>query len=247
MHLTHGNLRGLTLHLRPPAPVFAGEPATLEVVLDQPRRRTPWRGPAFDDRAARPAWPGATCRPRAGHAAERFTPAPAAAAVPTLLVETGFRWACSAPGRCGGPAGHRAGLAAARNPPPPLPPGQPSGGHELQARSGTAGGEFDGVRAWRRGDTLRQVVWKKVARTGELVSRDTSASAAQALVLDYAAAGALDSEARLSRLAAWVLAAERSGLGFGLRLPGQELPQASGEGQRRAALEALALCQPVGR
>jgi uncharacterized protein (DUF58 family) len=41
-----------------------------------------------------------------------------------------------------------------------------------------------------------------------------------------------------------VLVAERSGLGFGLRLPGQDLPQASGEGQRRQALEALALWQP---
>ena len=34
------------------------------------------------------------------------------------------------------------------------------------------GGELDGVRPWRRGDTMRQVVWKKVARTGELVTRD---------------------------------------------------------------------------
>ena len=72
----------------------------------------------------------------------------------------------------------------------------------------------------------------------------TSASAAQALVLDYAATGALDAEARLSRLAAWVLMAEQGSQGFGLRLPGLDLPQASGEGQRRSALEALALWQP---
>jgi uncharacterized protein (DUF58 family) len=125
-----------------------------------------------------------------------------------------------------------------------LPPGQPSGSGELQARSG-AGGEFEGVRAYRRGDTLRQVVWKKVARSGELVSRDTSASAAQALLLDYAATGAADAERRLSRLAAWVLAAERGGLGFGLKLPGLDLPTAGGEAQRRDALEALALWQPA--
>mgnify|MGYP000344529284 CR=1 FL=1 len=36
MHLTHGNLRGLTLHLRPAAPVHAGSPAVLEVVLINP-------------------------------------------------------------------------------------------------------------------------------------------------------------------------------------------------------------------
>ena len=31
MHLTHGTLRGLTLHLRPVASVFAGEPARLKL------------------------------------------------------------------------------------------------------------------------------------------------------------------------------------------------------------------------
>ena len=36
MHQTHGNLRRLQLRVKPPAPVFAGEPATLEVVLDNP-------------------------------------------------------------------------------------------------------------------------------------------------------------------------------------------------------------------
>jgi hypothetical protein len=35
-----------------------------------------------------------------------------------------------------------------------------------------------------------------------------------------------DTEQRLSRLAAWVLLAERRGLVFGLRLPGSELPRA---------------------
>src|SRR5580765_4027161 len=36
MHLTHATLRGLTLHLKPIAPVFAGEPAILNVVLTSP-------------------------------------------------------------------------------------------------------------------------------------------------------------------------------------------------------------------
>src|SRR5439155_18839270 len=33
MQLTHRTLRGLTLHLRPPEPAFAGEAALLEIVL----------------------------------------------------------------------------------------------------------------------------------------------------------------------------------------------------------------------
>src|SRR4030095_8774228 len=36
MHLTHNTLRGLTLHLKPAAPVVAGDPAVLEIVLASP-------------------------------------------------------------------------------------------------------------------------------------------------------------------------------------------------------------------
>src|SRR5207248_1418194 len=36
MQLTHNTLRGITLHLKPVAPVFAGEAAELEVVLSSP-------------------------------------------------------------------------------------------------------------------------------------------------------------------------------------------------------------------
>ena len=38
MHVTHATLRGLTLHLRPAAPAFAGDPAVLDVVLTSPAR-----------------------------------------------------------------------------------------------------------------------------------------------------------------------------------------------------------------
>ena len=47
---------------------------------------------------------------------------------------------------------------------------------------------------------------------------------------------------RLSRLAAWVLQAEKLGENYGLRLPGQEIPPGTGEAHKRRCLEALALC-----
>jgi uncharacterized protein (DUF58 family) len=86
-------------------------------------------------------------------------------------------------------------------------------------------------------------VWKKVARSGELVTRDTRLSLQQQLWLDFAAAQWPDREKRLSRLAAWVLAAEQAGMAHGLRLPGVELPPGSGPAHQRQALEALALWQ----
>ena len=241
MHQTHGNLRRLQLRVKPPAPVFAGEPATLEVVLDNPGDARHGVGLGlYDSRRAGMAFCDV---PAQGSTLMRlrFTPARRGRhGLPTLLVETHFPLGLFRAWTVWRPAASALVYPAPESPAQPLPPGQPSGGHELQARSGS-GGEFEGVRAYRRGDPLRQVVWKKVARTGELVSRDTSASAAQALVLDYAGTGVAGVEQRLSRLAAWVLAAERSGQGYGLKLPGHTLAQASGDAQRRDALEALAL------
>ena len=90
------------------------------------------------------------------------------------------------------------------------------------------------------------VVWKKVAKAGQLVSRDTQQAQRFELWLDLAkvghfAAGATSLDHKLSRLCAWVLAAERLDLRYGLRLPGLELQPNSGEAHQRACLSALAL------
>ena len=52
---------------------------------------------------------------------------------------------------------------------------------------------------------------------------------------------ALGLEQRLSRLAGWVLAAERGGARYGLRLPGVEIAPARGDSHAAACLQALAL------
>ncbi|MFG5408575.1 DUF58 domain-containing protein [Piscinibacter sakaiensis] len=164
MHLTHGNLRGLQLHLKPVAPVHAGDAALLEVVL---------------------AAPPAARAPRHGD-------------------------------------------------------GQPLGRAE-------GGSETEGVRAYRRGDPPKWVLWKKAAKQleggGELSSRDTRTPVRRQLWLDWQEAAGLAPEDRLSRLAAWVVAADRQELLYGLRLPGRELAPDRGDAHRRACLEALALWQ----
>ena len=125
--------------------------------------------------------------------------------------------------------------------PPPLPPGEPKAGGAAVARV-QATGEFEGVRAYRRGDPMKLVVWKKAAKSDELVSRDTLQAQRIELWLDERQCGLPEREARLSRLAAWVLQAEKLGQDYGLRLVGQEIPPASGEAHKRRCLEALALC-----
>ena len=73
------------------------------------------------------------------------------------------------------------------------------------------------------------------------MSRHTSVAARQELWLDWAACGSLPPEERLSRLAAWTMAAARAGAAFGLSIPGRELEPAGGEAQQQRCLETLAL------
>ena len=104
---------------------------------------------------------------------------------------------------------------------------------------------FRSVRGYRRGDPLKLVAWRKAAKLietgGDLVSRDTGTAVHQELWLDWQACGGLAPEDRLSRLTAWLLAAQRADTDHGLRLPGRELPPAGGDAHRRVCLEALAL------
>lgn len=243
MQQTHGNLRRLTLRVKSPQPVFAGERAQLEVVVSNPSRernglgvgvyRAGHKGMAWIDVPAQGS----------AHARLAFVPQLRGRHhLPTLMAETNFPLGLFRAWTVWRPAGQALVYPRPEQPAHALPAAQavPGSGQAAMVRSG---GEFDGVRAYRRGDPLRQVVWKKVAKSGEMVSRDTRSSASRELWLDYQHAVLPDTEARLSRLAAWVLAAEQLGLTFGLRLPGQELACGTGDTQRRAALEALALWQ----
>ncbi|MDP3521240.1 MAG: DUF58 domain-containing protein, partial [Hydrogenophaga sp.] len=136
---------------------------------------------------------------------------------------------------------------APETPAPPLPPGEPRPGG-VNARHARTSGEFDGVRSYRRGDPMKSVAWKKAAQLwaagrDELVSRDQAANLqTHELWLDLAQCGAADLERRLSRVCAWVLAADRQGLDYGLRLPGREIAPDQGPAHQRRCLEALALC-----
>ena len=246
MHLTHGNLRGLTLHLRPTAPVFAGQPALLEVVVTNPGRERHGLALQFEDRSAASVDQRrrfALCdAPALGEARVHVSIVPPRRgwhAVPTLVVETVFPFGLFRAWTVWRPAARVLAWPRPEQPAPPLPVSASSPGDERPSRR-SAGSELDGVRPWRRGDSMRQVVWKKVARSGELVSRETAGSAQRELWLNWADAHRSDVEQRLSRLAAWVLCAEREGMAFGLQLPGHTLALGEGEAQRRDALERLA-------
>jgi len=113
-------------------------------------------------------------------------------------------------------------------------------------RSPTPGNDdFAGLRGYQPADSPRHVAWKAVARSDELLTKQFTGEASAELWLDWQLLPlGLGPEQRLSRLAGWVLAAERRGMRYGLRLPGVELPPGRGDAHCSAALQALALYQP---
>jgi uncharacterized protein (DUF58 family) len=127
---------------------------------------------------------------------------------------------------------------------PPLPFGVDGPDAFARGRGGDA--DLAGLREYQRGDPLQRVAWKAVARGAGWYSKAFDGTGGGGpVVLDFAALpAAFDTEVRLSRLAAWVLAAERAARPFGLRVPGSSLPVGQGREHRRAALTALALVRP---
>jgi uncharacterized protein (DUF58 family) len=245
MHITHGTLRGLTLHLRPVAPGFAGDSTVLDIVMTSPG--TPRFGIGLRLLDA----PGATLAwidvPGGGQATAHVSFVPAARGlheVPTLSAETRFPLGLFRAWTVWRPAARHLVYPRPESSAPPPPAARPILGGPTRSRHSESG-DIEGVRAYRRGDPMKLVAWKKAAQAleigTELVSRDTSVSARHELWLDWAACGPMAPEERLSRLAAWTLVAERAGTDFGLRLPGVELAPEGGEAQRRRCLEALAL------
>jgi len=245
MHVTHGTLRGLTLHLRPVAPAFAGSPAVLDVVMSSPSSARFGVGlRLLDAPASTLAW---TNVPAGAQSTAHVSFLPAARGrhdVPTLSAETRFQLGLFRAWTVWRPLARILVYPRVEVDAPALPAARPTAGGPTQARR-SEGGEVEGVRAYRRGDPLKLIAWKKAAQaleTGaDLVSLDTSTSARQELWLDWSACGPIAAEERLSRLTAWTLAADRADADYGLLLPGHEIEPGDGEAQRMRCLEALAL------
>jgi uncharacterized protein (DUF58 family) len=126
---------------------------------------------------------------------------------------------------------------------PPMPVGP---GREDPTGSGKEGeADLAGLREYQVGDPLQRVAWKAVARgVGWHTKQFDGAASNGPAVLDwYSLPASLGIEARLSRLTAWVLAAERIAAPFALSIPGHSLGVGQGRDQRRSALTSLALFQ----
>lgn len=244
---TTRNLARLAVHAGRAEPAFAGERALFRLSLAD--------GAGFDrpEILLRQVASGAECRidVPAAQSADAVLAIPAVRRgwqpLGRVMLETRFplglfrAWTFVEPAsRC---------LVYPRPEPGPLPPPAPSqqaGGARAHAQGSD---DFSGLRGYQPSDSPRHVAWKSVARSdtqhprgGDMLTKQFAGEAvAELWLLLSDLPASLGLEARLSRMTGWVLAAERSGAHYGLRLPGTEIVPARGEHHRNACLEALAL------
>jgi uncharacterized protein (DUF58 family) len=262
MHVSHGTLRGLAINIVATHARYAGNTATFDVKLTNTRRSArygiglsvlnvmnPQAAEAQKSSERHWAW---TDVPAQGSSVVQvaFTPARRGLhRLPTLTAETRFPLGTFRVWTVWRPAAQILVYPAPELKPPPLPPGEPRSGGAAAAARAQSTGEFDGVKAYRRGDPMKLVVWKKAVNAmsadghgSGLVVRDTEQAQRHELWLDFMLAGPWGTEQKLSRLCAWILQADQRGLDYGLRLPALEIKPSSGEAHKRQCLEALAVC-----
>lgn len=258
--MTHNTLRGLQMHLRPPTAQFAGQPVMLDIHLHNPHRRSRWSiglrvldnrdGTGMAAPPSSPIW----CDCAAGshqHVQLAWDVNTRGwHTLPVIHVETRFPLGIFRVWSIWRPASQVLLYPSPEASPPPLP--QNSAGahdaptHPLQARTPAPEEMPEDIRPYQRGDTPRHIVWKKVAQTGELVSRENRRPETGILWLDWHQANPeRGTEVTLQRLCAWVLAASQEQVRFGLRLQTDHasqpaLPPDNGPTHEQRCLQMLA-------
>ncbi|WP_462321979.1 DUF58 domain-containing protein, partial [Halochromatium sp.] len=99
--------------------------------------------------------------------------------------------------------------------------------------------DFIGSRAYRAGDSPRQIDWKTLARERGLVTKQFGGDQAARVQLDLRQHHG-NLEQRLSLLTRQVLDAEARDLRYGMQLGAEAIPYGKGERHKHRCLEALA-------
>jgi uncharacterized protein (DUF58 family) len=255
MHSTHSNLAQIVLRGVRVEPVFAGDVAVFEVTATNPGTLdryalrfafmpTPVRRRDKSKRVPAPPMVTTEVPARGLRTVHVPLPAPTRGRLPAprITIETRFpfglwrAWAYLTPALTG------MVYPKPEENAPPLPPA--AGGDGDTVGMASSGDDFAGVRPYQPGDAQKLIAWRLAARSDELSVKQFEAAGGGELMLDFdALPPAMDLEARLSRLARWVLDADAAHMRYGLRLPDAMIFVGSGSQHRDHCLTALALCK----
>lgn len=104
-----------------------------------------------------------------------------------------------------------------------------------------AGDDFAGVKNYIVGESQRHVDWKAVARGMPMMIKQFETITREEFWLEWDFLPALEVEGRLSQLAQWIVASERAGNRYGLRLPGTRIEPGQGDSHYHRCLRSLAV------
>lgn len=237
MHLTHGNLANLELNFAGSASAFAGEPMSHDWVISNhsPRARFDLHLEAENDGQLADIDPSATTRYRL----RTETKTRGTTAVPRLRIRSRFplglfqawTWLNTEQRVTVWPRPALRQSVSLHNDDSAL-------GQRNQA---TGDNDFDGLRDYQPGDSLRQVAWKTLASKNILATRQFAGGNGAPLWLRISAVRAAGLEEQLSLLARAALECFEQQRSFGLDLGVTRLDPGHGEGHLHKALDMLAL------
>lgn len=123
--------------------------------------------------------------------------------------------------------------------PPPLPSHSVSEQGENQRKANQ--GDISGLREYHAGDAISSIAWKAASRgQGLFVKTFEEENVGGETYLTLSATGLTDIEQQMSRMSAWVVAAERAQIDYAFELNDTKLETACGTMQKRQALRAMA-------
>ncbi|AFJ01817.1 hypothetical protein Q7C_646 [Methylophaga frappieri] len=251
MHHSHRNIRTVTYQVLPPRPAFAGQNIPLGLVITTKHQHPVYQLLIDYASTAPPSrWFSLSTLARYQHVAVMPMVSDAESfSVPLPAMTRG--WQTIRPLRIGSryPLGLfycwtiiRPDTQVLIYPAPtgvlPLPL---SDNGNVALMAGTGQDDFAGFRKYHLGDPAHQIAWKALARDDVLRSKQYNHPEGITLQLDWQQVASLsETEARLSQLCQWVLAADEANMQYGLTLPTGHIEPDKGANHRHRCLSLLA-------
>lgn len=101
--------------------------------------------------------------------------------------------------------------------------------------------DFHELKTYQPGDSPRHISWKAYSGGQGLFIKTFVADAGTSIVADWHKLKEADTEAKLSRLCGMIMKAHRTGLKYGLKLPGKSISPAIGKAHLHLCLKQLAV------